>query len=283
MLLPGFVFANYPVKNKRHSFSVCSIFRNESKYLKEWIEYHILVGVDHFYLYNNNSADNYLQILKPYIKKGIVTLVDWPDAWGNLSEENGYFWSLGTQIPAYENAIKMRSKETRWLTFLDVDEYLVPSTANTILEVLENYKDFPAIVLSSDFIDATRRNTISKQKLLIEASILTNAPKQNIFKAKEAIIFKPEFCKQSSCFPYRIEFKNEKKAIAVKKQDLRINHYLNRNKPMQFEKIKEKLYVDERIATDEEIDKLLESEIEIEEVTPAISRYYSELRKRLSL
>src|SRR4051794_11337491 len=51
----------------QYDFTVCAIFQNEAKYLKEWIEYHRLVGAQHFYLYNNRSTDHYMDILQPYI------------------------------------------------------------------------------------------------------------------------------------------------------------------------------------------------------------------------
>ena len=44
---------------KSYNVSACAIFQNEAPYLKEWIEYHRLIGVEHFYLYNNGSTDNY--------------------------------------------------------------------------------------------------------------------------------------------------------------------------------------------------------------------------------
>ncbi len=61
-----------------HRKAVCAIFKNESVFLKEWLEYHLLIGVEHFYLYNNFSEDNYQDILAPYIEKGQVTLTEWP-------------------------------------------------------------------------------------------------------------------------------------------------------------------------------------------------------------
>lgn len=54
---------------KQYKVSVCAIFKNEAPYLKEWIEFNRIVGVEHFYLYNNNSEDNYEEIIAPYIKK----------------------------------------------------------------------------------------------------------------------------------------------------------------------------------------------------------------------
>ena len=57
-----------------YELGIVTMFRNEANYLKEWIEYHRLVGVDHFYLYNLGSTDRYLNVLRPYIKEKIVTL-----------------------------------------------------------------------------------------------------------------------------------------------------------------------------------------------------------------
>lgn len=55
----------------RKYLSICAIFRNEADYLKEWIEFHRLVGVEHFFLYNNFSEDAYLSILGDYIGQGL--------------------------------------------------------------------------------------------------------------------------------------------------------------------------------------------------------------------
>lgn len=69
-------------KDKRklkYMVSFCLIFKNEAPFLKEWLDFHLTVGVDHFYLYNNNSDDNFREILEPYIGLGIVTLIEWPE------------------------------------------------------------------------------------------------------------------------------------------------------------------------------------------------------------
>ena len=72
-------------EGKKYQVSICAIFKNEAKYLKEWIEFHRIIGVEHFYLYNNNSDDNYLDVLKTYVEQGIVDLIEWPFAQGQIS------------------------------------------------------------------------------------------------------------------------------------------------------------------------------------------------------
>jgi hypothetical protein len=47
--------------------TIGAIFKNESHCLQEWIEHHIFHGVEHFYLLNDGSTDEYMKILQPYI------------------------------------------------------------------------------------------------------------------------------------------------------------------------------------------------------------------------
>ncbi len=58
--------------------SVCAIYKNEARYLAEWIEFHLLAGVEHFFLYDNNSTDDHRDVLAPYVRAGLVSVTDWP-------------------------------------------------------------------------------------------------------------------------------------------------------------------------------------------------------------
>ena len=62
----------------KYELAIGAITKNEGPYIKEWIDYHILVGVQKFYIYDNESTDDTAKILKPYIKKGIVEYVYFP-------------------------------------------------------------------------------------------------------------------------------------------------------------------------------------------------------------
>ena len=117
---------NIERKVYKYNVAICAIFLNEGPYLKEWIEYHRIVGVEHFYLYNNNSTDEYKRVLESYIEKGIVTLTDWDVPHG--------------QVPAYKDCVKRFSKETRWIGFIDLDEFVVPKK-NKIYEYLKEYEN----------------------------------------------------------------------------------------------------------------------------------------------
>ena len=58
--------------------AVCAIYRDEGPYLREWVEFHRLAGVERFYLYDNGSTDEHEEVLRPYVEEGLVELNPWP-------------------------------------------------------------------------------------------------------------------------------------------------------------------------------------------------------------
>ncbi len=127
------LFGKKDKRKLKYNVSLCLIFKDEAPFLKEWFDYHLTVGVEHFYLYNNNSTDNYLEVIQPYIENGFVTLIEWSEPC--------------SQMKAYNHCYDNYRHETRWLSFLDADEFIVPRYANTIQEWLHDYEKFPAVVI----------------------------------------------------------------------------------------------------------------------------------------
>ena len=60
----------------RYELTACLKFKDAAPFLPEWIEFHQMVGFEHFYLYNNNSTDDYRGALAPYCEEGSVTLMN---------------------------------------------------------------------------------------------------------------------------------------------------------------------------------------------------------------
>ncbi len=106
------------------------MFKNEAVGIKEWLDHYIFHGADHFYLVNDQSTDNSLEVLAPYISAGKVTLVDieWPRVAHRQSE-------------IYTHAFLPRLHETRWMCICDIDEYIwSPRDINlkNVLKLCEN-------------------------------------------------------------------------------------------------------------------------------------------------
>ncbi len=67
-----------PAREHGSYLAVCSMFLNEERYLAEWIEFHLLAGVERFYLYDHESTDGSREVLAPYVEEGTVIVYDWP-------------------------------------------------------------------------------------------------------------------------------------------------------------------------------------------------------------
>lgn len=117
-----------------HELSIAAIMKNEGPYLKEWLDFHILVGVEKFYLYDNGSTDNTTEILKPYIERGIVDYT--------------YFPGRAQQSPAYYDVIGKHADDTRWMALIDLDEFLVPVKHKTLPEFLRTLPRFSQLIVS---------------------------------------------------------------------------------------------------------------------------------------
>jgi glycosyl transferase family 92 len=126
----------------RYELTACLKFKNAARFLPEWIEFHQIVGFEHFYLYNNNSTDDYLEVLAPYRDEGSVTLYEWP------------------QTPAFpaadEHCVANHQHEARWIAFLDDDEFLFPSKGESVQKVLRQYEQYPALAVHWFMFGRTR-------------------------------------------------------------------------------------------------------------------------------
>ena len=106
-----------------YDLSVVTIMKNEAPYVKEWLDYHLLAGVDHFFIYDNESPDNLKEILQPYIDAGIVTYT--------------FFPGKCRQMESYIDAVKRFRFLSRYIAWIDADEFIFPKSKPTITEVVD--------------------------------------------------------------------------------------------------------------------------------------------------
>jgi hypothetical protein len=100
-----------------------------------------MVGVDHFYIYDDESGDNLRKILAPYIASGIVTYY----LQANFKPTK---FGCNKQLRSYNDAVSNFRNETKWMAFIDTDEFMVPLRHRTIPEFLEDYEDCTNITIN---------------------------------------------------------------------------------------------------------------------------------------
>jgi hypothetical protein len=111
--------------------SLCAIYRNEAPYLREWIEFHRLVGVERFFLYDNMSTDEHRDVVDDYAADGTAVLHEWPHHPG--------------QGGAYDHCLAEHGHESRWIAFLDLDEFLFSPSAEPVSELLHDYEQWAGV------------------------------------------------------------------------------------------------------------------------------------------
>jgi hypothetical protein len=114
--------------------AACAIYLNEGPYLEEWIEFHRLVGVERFFLYNHMSTDEHRAVLRPYVEDGTVVVKDWPDEPG--------------QPTAYLDCLEEHRGDARWIAFIDLDEFLFSPTLAPLPDVLADYEEWPGVIVN---------------------------------------------------------------------------------------------------------------------------------------
>lgn len=108
-----------------HNLVVVACCKNEGPFIKEWIEYHLIVGVEHFYIYDAGT-DNTADVLEEYVKRGLVTYILWTNH--------------PAQVYAYHNFVFQRlGMDASWAAFIDLDEYILPMKDERLADILVEY------------------------------------------------------------------------------------------------------------------------------------------------
>ena len=106
------------------SVGIVAIAKNEGKYLREWIAYHLSLGISAIIIYDNESQDDTQSIIQT-CKSQKVVCVEWPSVDRFSPQRSAYADGLNRLI-AYS-----------WVFFIDIDEFIVPFGYNQLTNYFE--------------------------------------------------------------------------------------------------------------------------------------------------
>ena len=96
--------------------SVCALAKMENAYINDWVRYHLKLGFDRIWLYDNNDVDY------PYVGdcisdefKDRVTIVDW---------RNKQFENHTPNKEVYNDWLSKNVNKYDWCAFIDIDEFI---------------------------------------------------------------------------------------------------------------------------------------------------------------
>ena len=96
-------------RNILNKVCLCTIAKEENRYIKEFIEHYKNYDIDKIYLYDNNNknGEKLEDVINDYIKSGLVELIDYKEI-----EQ--------PQLRAYNDCYKRYNNLYDWLIFYDV-------------------------------------------------------------------------------------------------------------------------------------------------------------------
>lgn len=112
--------------------SICLLIKDEGQYLPEWLSWHVGQGVEHFFIYDNGSQTPVSESI-PDEYKSKCTVVECPN------------WQTNQQITAYDDCLRQFGDQTKWLAFIDTDEFIRPLDNIKLVQFLEDFDDVAAV------------------------------------------------------------------------------------------------------------------------------------------
>lgn len=138
---PTRLFLTPPKANPdRSGFAVVLIARNEEHHILDWLRFHSLAGAQAAIIYDNGSDDDTGRLARDF--SGMEThVLPW------ITDIKLGPTPLKRQPLAYAHAICTFGARFRWMACIDIDEYIVPVSASSIPEALEDLSVFSNISL----------------------------------------------------------------------------------------------------------------------------------------
>lgn len=128
--------------------AIITQIRNESKRLREWIDYHYtFYNVDYFLFYLDNPTDDSELILKDLKNKYNIDY-KFTEVIGHY-QDNNCILAISRQTRSFTEGYNMLKHDYDWIAIFDVDEWIVPNDVEdfdikkTLSQVKENIYYLP--------------------------------------------------------------------------------------------------------------------------------------------
>jgi hypothetical protein len=263
----------------KYYLSVAAMFRDEARWMREWVAYHHLLGVEHFYLYDHLSSDQPEVVLADYIASGLVSLT-------RLEHDLPDFQCLAVQT--YNQATTKAKGESRWLALLDVDEYINPQQAPDLPTILRDYEEYGGLVLNWQMFGTSGVAEVPANGLITELlqkrglrQLGHNIHIKSIVQPERVVRAELHFATYQE--PYYAVNTNRQRIDgpfdrSIPVDVLQLNHYFCRDLKFLTEvKIPRRI----KIGTSEEIMRRWEAEMNVE-LDTSIQRFVPALKQLLS-
>jgi len=141
------------------STAICIMIKNDHEYIEEWLTHHRNLGINHFYVYDNESTPQYISTARD------ITVITWdedqyfepifpiinPQFYNPQQYASLDFTDISTthwpnyperdsrQFKAYQHCLNNFGSKHKWLAFIDSDEFINIAPGLNLIDVLNSY------------------------------------------------------------------------------------------------------------------------------------------------
>lgn len=131
--------------------SICVAVKDDMD-LGEFVNYHLSIGIERIFVYDNGSSPPLSSQLAAFIADGVVEYVYAPFSFYKFIAPLIFFRSgvRNTSLRFYGRCLqKARRDKFAWMAFIDADEYIVLTSQQneTISQVLRRFRDYGGVEL----------------------------------------------------------------------------------------------------------------------------------------
>jgi Glycosyltransferase family 92 len=210
--------------------SVMTRIKNEARFLPEFIAHHKIIGAEHFYFYDNNSEDTPETVLKPFIDRGMATIIPWR--------------TVPASPSCYTDFFQKFASDSTWVAFIDADEFIIERQAGLLLNLLSKLDPAPALAINCRYFGSSFHETLppglitnnfvhSDQSTNYHVKVIATPARVKAYYNPHNFIF-DRLASAVDCVgrPVRGTF-----AVKADQFDLEISHYVYRSRDNYLSKL----------------------------------------------
>jgi GH35 family endo-1,4-beta-xylanase len=158
-----------------------AIIRNQEHYVKEWLAFYHLLGVERFCIALHNCTDKTVAKIKelPFQDK-ILLFQTRSDA-------------KAVQMGVYKKINEQFGRFTKWMLFIDSDEFLFPKTVSTLSEFLTHYENYSSLSVNQRIFGHANHVVRPQEGLVIENYVWATFPPEHSGDKFVKTIFQPKY------------------------------------------------------------------------------------------
>jgi hypothetical protein len=123
---------------ERYYASVCACIKDEPEdHLREWVEWNLLIGFEHFFLFDDQSRVPVSDTLAGYAP------------WLSVRRDPALSRAHRRQLIFYSDCVRRHRADTRWLAIIDADEFIVlKRPGDDVRRLLADYEAFGGLAIN---------------------------------------------------------------------------------------------------------------------------------------